>query len=260
MAKNLFVFALLALITVAATASRSNKLANKKWDFIRKARAQLNSRFGRRDDTCTVITCAKEGEECVSQNSVCQYMTDCNGGTCSRPTVGESCEYGSFCADSHCNATESSPGICLSIPGTPGAKCDADTGCDKYAAMHCDSETSKCIKLPKQGEDCYLSPSGQYHAPMCHPEFYCDMDNGIKCFDRKNTGDECTNSDHCKEGNECFLPHGASTGKCTKENPEEGEYCNDRLECVEGYECSEDNKCVKKETCYDASDCNNNNK
>ena len=193
--------------------------------------------YKKEGDPCTSLCLTKEGEilVCDSATSTCKAK---------KANPWEPCEYGTVCqGGSFCTASyPGDDGVCAIIPVTVGTECNASYGCDLSKYLYCNSESSKCAELPKEGDEC-----AEYY--YCNEGFYCS-NSGRICRAKKDLGEECSEYNECKSGLKC-----SNDNKCRSSDPKEGEYCDNEIRCDYDKKCT-NNVCVKKDgTCEIDDDC-----
>lgn len=274
MFKKVHVLAFLALFFLFFFTSSSapvNEETEKamKAKFMSMVKAQLKKRFSTRESNneCGVITCAKEGESCDIDSTVCQLSTTCHNNTCSLFSEGDTCDsdstFGCFNDFLYCDETT---GTCNAY-NREGDKCDGKC-LTEDDTLYCSILEGTCKLNPqKVGDPCEKNipcPPGSYcnateETPAgvceaypgvpgadCSKTLECDETKWLYCSDDTHTcvelpkeNEECI-SDKCNEGLYC---DDNNTCKAFKGY---GEKCEDDKECKEGLVCAGINGCVKR--------------
>ena len=206
-------------------------------------------------DTCTPYQ--KYGDVCEGKCKTGTHKYYCNatlGGVCKyRPQrEGDECDEASaeLCpAQTFCTASSSAPvGVCKGLPSKAGEKCAESGACSEEKSLYCSGETLTCAEYPKAGAECY----GEGH--RCFAGLYCNRSSSAAgvCTPLKKPGEDCEKSYECPAGYKC-----AENKRCMKDNPGEGEYCDDDVECDdEDYFMCYDSVCTKRgEHCEEPDDC-----
>lgn len=194
----------------------------------------------------------KLGDKCVysckgvNDELYCNIPEGSSEGTCklAPQKIGDSCDGTAGCpSGSYCNIPdEMTTGTCVALPAVVGADCSEIYECDSGKWLYCSDDTLKCVEYPKENEECY-----NYE---CNEGLYCDGESNT-CKALGDLYDPCESDSDCKGDLRC----GQTNNLCSKEYPEEGEYCdNYDIYCSNDFMCL-DNVCVKKNgTCSDAEE------
>lgn len=266
----LAIFVLAAAATTTAAAAATPVHFDKKTiEVMKKIQTKFRDQHKRDEDSCSVLTCGKEGDSC-DDNTICQVLTECFNGTCRQPTSGDPCEdifschnESLYCSSSEtcefyhsegdpctsectsrtaslvCDKTEK---VCKRVEANPGEYCEYGTIC---------LENSVCSATPEEPGSCVSIPSTA--GEKCHPDYGCNRDLGLycseddeKCHELPKLDEECVYDQLeeeyvCSKGLFCD-----SATKVCKEPKGLGDNCTQSAECGEGLACGMNELCGKE--------------